>query len=63
MKKTLPTMQIDKYIAGLPDWRGKRIARLRKLILEAAPGIVEEWKWNTPVWSHAGNPGVGGTLA
>jgi hypothetical protein len=37
------------------DWRGKMIARLRKLILEAAPDLTEEWKWDTPVWSHKGN--------
>lgn len=46
---------IAKRIAELPDWRGKRLARLRKLILEAAPDITEEWKWDTPVWSHKGN--------
>ncbi len=46
---------IDKYIAGLTDWRGKLIVRLRKLILDAAPGIVEEWKWDTPVWSYNGS--------
>jgi len=47
--------RIDKYIAELPDWRGKLIARLRKVILDAAPDIVEEWKWNTPVWSYNGS--------
>jgi len=47
--------QITNHINELADWRGKMIARLRKLILDAAPGIVEEWKWNTPVWSHNGN--------
>lgn len=46
---------ITKRIADLSDWRGKRLARLRKVILEAAPGITEEWKWDTPVWSHKGN--------
>ena len=50
-----PSQQIDHYIEGLSDWRGERIARLRKLILEAAPELVEEWKWDTPVWSHKGN--------
>jgi hypothetical protein len=49
------TQQIDNYIQGMSDWRGKMIARLRKLILEAAPDLVEEWKWDTPVWSHMGN--------
>ena len=46
---------IDNRIAELGDWRGKTLARLRKLILEAAPGIEEEWKWDTPVWSSNGN--------
>ena len=43
--------RITNYISELSDWRGKMIAQLRKLMLEAAPGMVEEWKWNTPVWS------------
>jgi hypothetical protein len=47
--------QITNYIDGLGDWRGKILAQLRKLILDAAPGIVEEWKWNTPVWSYNKN--------
>ena len=55
MKKTVPTVQIDRYIAGLPDWRGKRIEHLCKLILDATPDMVEEWKWNTPVWSANGS--------
>ena len=46
-----PSEQITDYINELTDWRGKQLARLRKLILDAAPGIVEGWKWNTPVWS------------
>jgi len=46
---------IDHRIAELNDWRGERLARLRQLILDAAPGIVEEWKWDTPVWSQNGN--------
>lgn len=46
---------ITSYIAELADWRGKLLARLRKLILAADPDIVEEWKWGTPVWSHKGN--------
>jgi hypothetical protein len=46
---------IDKRIAELGDWRGKMIARVRKLVHEAAPDIVEEWKWDTPVWTHHGN--------
>jgi hypothetical protein len=47
--------RITNHINELADWRGKTLARLRKLILAAAPDIVEEWKWNTPVWSHNGN--------
>lgn len=45
---------ITNQIAGLADWRGKTLAWLRKLILEAAPGITEEWKWGTAVWSMNG---------
>jgi hypothetical protein len=49
------SQQIDNYIEGLNDWRGKMVARLRKVILEAEPRLTEEWKWDTPVWSHKGN--------
>ena len=46
---------IDKRIAELGDWRGKTLSRMRKLIKEADPDVVEEWKWmGTPVWSHDG---------
>ena len=45
---------IDDKIAGLADWRGEMLARLRALIQEAVPEVVEEWKWATPVWSHHG---------
>ncbi len=46
---------IDKRIAELGDWRGEALSRMRKLIKEADPDIVEEWKWmDTPVWSHDG---------
>lgn len=45
---------IDKKIAELGDWRGESLRRMRKLITEADPGVVEEWKWNIPVWSHDG---------
>jgi hypothetical protein len=46
---------IDKRIAGLGDWRGETLSRMRKLIQEADPDVVEEWKWmGTPVWSHGG---------
>jgi hypothetical protein len=47
--------RIDKRIAELDDWRGKTLSRMRKLIHEADPDVVEEWKWmGTPVWSHDG---------
>ena len=46
---------ISGRIAELGDWRGKTLARMRKLIKDADPGVVEEWKWmGTPVWSHDG---------
>jgi hypothetical protein len=46
---------IDKRIADLGDWRGEALSRMRKLIKEADPDVVEEWKWmGTPVWSHDG---------
>jgi hypothetical protein len=46
---------ISQRIADLGDWRGKTLARMRKLIKEADPGVVEEWKWmGTPIWSHDG---------
>jgi hypothetical protein len=50
-----PSRLIDRRIEELNDWRGQTLARLRKLIKEAAPDVVEEWKWRgVPVWSHAG---------
>jgi len=46
---------ISKRIAELGDWRGKTLSRMRKLIKEAAPEAIEEWKWRgVPVWSHDG---------
>ena len=45
---------IDARIAELDDWRGTTLAHLRKLIKQADPGVVEEWKWAVPVWSHDG---------
>jgi hypothetical protein len=46
---------ISQRIADLGDWRGKTLSRMRKLIKEADPGVVEEWKWRgVPVWSHNG---------
>lgn len=47
--------QITNHIKDLGDWRGKLLAHLRELIRAAAPELVEEWKWRTPVWSHNGN--------
>jgi hypothetical protein len=47
--------QITSHIKDLGDWRGQQLARLRELIRAAAPELVEEWKWRTPVWSHNGN--------
>ena len=68
MKKTdskdgmTASQQIDNHIQELGDWRGKMLARLRKLILEAAPELTEEWKWDTPVWSYKGNVVAGGVF-
>jgi hypothetical protein len=45
---------ISKRVTELGDWRGKTLGRIRKLIKEADPDVVEEWKWQVPVWSHAG---------
>ncbi|MGJ7552373.1 DUF1801 domain-containing protein [Variovorax sp. RB3P1] len=46
---------ISKKIADLGDWRGDTLGRMRKLVHEADPDVVEEWKWmGTPVWSHDG---------
>jgi hypothetical protein len=45
---------ISNHIAELVDWRGKMLARLRKLILKTAPDMTEEWKWGTAVWSQDG---------
>ena len=50
-----PSKLIDRRIAELNDWRGETLARLRALIKEADPDIVEEWKWRgVPVWEHDG---------
>ena len=61
MKKAVATEDkpasqlIDDRIAALGDWRGETLARMRKLIHQAVPDVVEEWKWmGTPVWSHGG---------
>ena len=50
-----PSQLIDSRIDELDDWRGEMLARIRALIREADPDVVEEWKWRgVPVWSHAG---------
>ncbi|MXN48101.1 DUF1801 domain-containing protein [Shinella kummerowiae] len=50
-----PSRQIDKRIEDLADWRGETLARLRALVKEADPEVVEEWKWRgVPVWEHDG---------
>jgi hypothetical protein len=49
-----PSKKIDARIKELDDWRGKTLARLRAVIKQADPDVVEEWKWNVPVWSHDG---------
>jgi len=49
-----PSRMIDGRIKELGDWRGKTLSRLRTLIKQADPEVVEEWKWDVPVWSHDG---------
>jgi hypothetical protein len=49
-----PAELIDARIKELSDWRGTMLGRLRTLITEADPKVVEEWKWGVPVWSHDG---------
>jgi hypothetical protein len=54
-KSTSPSQLIDARIEELGDWRGKMLSRLRALVKEADPEVVEEWKWRgVPVWSHDG---------
>jgi hypothetical protein len=46
-----PSEQIDQHIAGIPDWRGKVLATIRQIMLNADPAVTEDWKWmGTPVW-------------
>jgi hypothetical protein len=54
MNDTSPSQLIDERIAELGDWRGETLARVRGLIKEADPDVVEEWKWRNPVWSRDG---------
>ena len=49
-----PSHLIDAKINSLDDWRGKTLAHVRKLIQQAEPAVVEEWKWSLPVWSRDG---------
>ena len=49
-----PSELISQRIAELGDWRGDTLQRMRTLIANAVPGVVEEWKWANPVWSHDG---------
>jgi hypothetical protein len=49
-----PSHLIDARVKSLDDWRGKTLSRVRALIKQADPKVVEEWKWNVPVWSHDG---------
>ena len=62
-----PSQRIDERIKELGDWRGKMLSRLRELIKQADPEVVEEWKWakvtnpGTPVWSHNGGICTGET--
>ncbi|HET9726000.1 MAG TPA: DUF1801 domain-containing protein [Gemmatimonadales bacterium] len=48
------SQMIDERIEELDDWRGEMLAGLRRLIKQADPEVVEEWKWEVPVWSHHG---------
>lgn len=57
-----PSQHIDNFIREHNDWRGKFIARFRKLILKTVPGITEDWKWGVPVWSMNGNVVASGTF-
>jgi hypothetical protein len=55
LAETSPSERIDERISELGDWRGALLGRLRALIKQADPEVVEEWKWRgVPVWSHAG---------
>ena len=58
MKRPVPvecaSALIDERIKAIGDWRGKTLAKVREIMHEADPEIVEEWKWGIPVWSHGG---------
>ncbi len=55
--------QITRHIKETGGWRGAMLARIRKVIQSADPALVEEWKWNTPVWSYNGNVVAVGVFA
>ena len=65
MKKPVPVESasafIDEKIKELGDWRGKMLTKVRGIMHDADPEIVEEWKWGTPVWSHGGIVSTGET--
>jgi len=69
MTEDQASKRIDERIAELGDWRGETLSRMRKLIKEADPDVVEEWKWakatspGTPTWSHDGILCTGETYA
>jgi len=69
MTEDQASKRIDERIAELGDWRGETLSRMRKLIKEADPDVVEEWKWakatspGTPTWSHDGIICTGETYA
>ena len=54
MRNKSPSQLIDARIKELGDWRGETLARVRALIRQADPDVLEEWKWSVPVWSHDG---------
>jgi hypothetical protein len=66
-RKTDASILMDKWIRVLGDWRGKTLSKVREIIKEADPDVVEEWKWvkptnpGTPVWSHNGGICTGET--
>lgn len=66
-KAKAPSKQIDARIEALPDWRGQMLNRIRALVKDADPDVVEEWKWakptspGVPVWSHDGILSTGET--
>jgi hypothetical protein len=61
-QEKVPSQLIDERIKDLDDWRGKTLAKLRALVKEADPDVVEEWKWRgVPVWEHDGQICTGET--